>query len=61
MERYIHEHNLVHYRKVLSETSDRAKRQILLKLLADEQANLGPAMVQLRATFCASLASQIAP
>jgi hypothetical protein len=38
MDRYIHEQNLAHYRKVLSETTDPAKRQTLLKLLADEQA-----------------------
>lgn len=42
MDRYIHEQNLVHYRKVLSETTDPTKRQTLLKLLADEQANLRP-------------------
>jgi hypothetical protein len=39
MDRYIHEQNLVHYRKVLSETTDPTKRQIVLKLLDDEQAN----------------------
>jgi hypothetical protein len=38
MDRYIHEQNLAHYRKVLSETTDPAKRQTLLKLIADEQA-----------------------
>jgi hypothetical protein len=40
MERYIHEQNLEHYRKVLSETTDPTKRQTLLKLIADEQANV---------------------
>jgi hypothetical protein len=39
MERYIHEQNLILYRKVLSETTDQTKRQILLSLLEDEQAN----------------------
>jgi hypothetical protein len=39
MDRYIHEQNLVHYRKVLSETTEPTKRQTVLKLLADEQAN----------------------
>ena len=39
MDRYIHDQNLAHYRKVLSETTDPTKRQTLLKLLADEQAN----------------------
>ena len=38
MERYIHEQNLAHYRRVLSETTDPTKRQTLLKLIADEQA-----------------------
>jgi hypothetical protein len=38
--RFIHEQNLAHYRKVLSETTDPAKRQTVLKLLADEQAQL---------------------
>ena len=42
MHRYIHEQNLAHYRKVLSETTDPTKRQTLLKLLADEQANVRP-------------------
>ena len=39
MDRYIHEQNLAHYRKVLSETNDPAKRQTVLRLLADEEAN----------------------
>jgi hypothetical protein len=39
MEHYIREQNLAHYRKVLSETTDPKKRQILLKLLADEQVD----------------------
>jgi len=42
MDRYIHDQNLAHYRKVLSETTDPNKRQTLLKLLADEQANVRP-------------------
>ena len=42
MERYIHEQNLLNYRKILSETSDPAKRQILLELLASEQAKIRP-------------------
>ena len=40
MERYIHERNLEHYHNVLSETTDPTKRQTLLKLIADEQANV---------------------
>jgi hypothetical protein len=42
MDRYIHEQNLLNYRKVLSETTDPAKRQILQELLASEQANVRP-------------------
>jgi hypothetical protein len=42
MDRYIHEQNLLNYRKALSETTDPAKRQILLELLACEQANFRP-------------------
>jgi hypothetical protein len=40
MDRYIHEQNLLNYRKVLSETNDPAKRQILLALIASELANV---------------------
>ena len=40
MDRYIHEQNLLNYRKVLSETTDPAKRQTVLKLLASELANV---------------------
>lgn len=36
MERFIYEQNLAHYRKVLSETTDPAKRQMVLRLLAGE-------------------------
>ena len=39
MEHYIREQNLAHYRKVLSETTDPTKQQIVLKLLAGEQAD----------------------
>jgi hypothetical protein len=42
IERYIHEQNLILYRKVLSETADQTIRQIVLSLLADEQANPTP-------------------
>ena len=40
LDRYIHEQNLIHYRRVLSETNDPAKRQTVLRLLAEEQANI---------------------
>lgn len=42
MDRYIHEQNLALYRKVLSETTEPAKRQMVLKLIAEEQASAGP-------------------
>jgi hypothetical protein len=42
MDRYIHDQNLAHYRKVLSATNDRTMRTTVLKLLADEQANVRP-------------------
>jgi hypothetical protein len=42
MQRYIHEQNLALYRKVLSETTEPAKRQTVLELIAEEEANFGP-------------------
>jgi hypothetical protein len=42
MDLYIHEQNLLNYRKILSETTDPAKRQPLLELLASELANVRP-------------------
>ena len=41
MERFIHTENIRLYRKLLAETSDLDKRQMLLKLLADEEAKDG--------------------
>jgi len=38
MERFIHEQNLAHYRKVLAETTDPAKRRMVLSLLAGAHA-----------------------
>ena len=38
MDRYIHDQNLAHYRKVLAETTDPTKRRAVLKMLAAEQA-----------------------
>jgi hypothetical protein len=40
MDRYIHDQNLAHYRKVLAETTNPTKRRAVLKLLADEHANV---------------------
>jgi hypothetical protein len=42
MDRFIHDQNLAHYCKVLSETTEPTKRQIVLKLIAEERANFGP-------------------
>ncbi len=38
MDRYIHQENLRLLRKRLAETHDDAKHEVLLKLLADEEA-----------------------
>lgn len=38
MKKFIHEENLKLFRKRLAETSDPAERQMLLKLLAEEEA-----------------------
>jgi hypothetical protein len=40
MDRFIHDQNLAHYRKVLAETTAPTKREVVLKLIADEQANV---------------------
>lgn len=42
MDQYIHRENIKLYRKRLLETSDRAARAILLKLLAEEVAKGDP-------------------
>ena len=47
MERFIHEQNLAHYRKVLSETTDPAKRQMVLWLLAGEP-EIAPPLVDVK-------------
>jgi hypothetical protein len=42
MERFIHRKNIEHYRQLLkSGELDDAQRQMILKLLADEEANQG--------------------
>ena len=38
MERFIHNENLRHYRKLLEQEEDGEKRNIIVKLLAEEQA-----------------------
>lgn len=37
MQRYVHEENILLYRKVLAETTDEQKRKIILRLLAEEE------------------------
>jgi hypothetical protein len=41
MEGFVRQENVRLYRKLLAETSDAEKRQMLLKLLADEEAKDG--------------------
>ena len=48
MERFIHEQNLAHYKKVLSETTDPAKRRMVLSLLADAQTGHAPPRTDLK-------------
>ena len=38
MEKFVHRENIKLYRRLLAETADEQKRQMLLKLLADEEA-----------------------
>ncbi len=42
MQRYVHEENILLYRKLLAETTDEEKRKIILKLLAEEEAKVLP-------------------
>jgi hypothetical protein len=42
MDKYIHRENLALYRKRLAETTDERARQVLLKLLAEEEAKDAP-------------------
>jgi hypothetical protein len=50
MDRFIHRENLAHYRRLLAEpdvANDRVRHNVLLKLLADEEARkaiLDPSM-----------------
>lgn len=36
MEKFVHDQNLAHYRRVLSQTTDDAKRKVLLELIQAE-------------------------
>jgi hypothetical protein len=40
MDRFVHDQYLAHYRKVLAEATDPTKREVVLKLIADEQTNV---------------------
>ncbi|MGP0094994.1 MAG: hypothetical protein ACLPKB_34330 [Xanthobacteraceae bacterium] len=40
MEEFIHRQNLEHYRKLLAETTDDARRRLLEKLLAEEEVRV---------------------
>jgi hypothetical protein len=38
MQRFVHNENILLYRKLLAETTDEETRKVVLKLLADEEA-----------------------
>lgn len=42
MQRYVHEENILLYRKLLAETRDKEKRKVIAKLLAEEEAKEPP-------------------
>lgn len=42
MQRYVHEENILLYRKLLADTMDEEKRKIILKLLEEEAKELPP-------------------
>lgn len=42
MERFVHDENIRHYRKLLEEERDEAKRDQIRKLLAEEEARPTP-------------------
>lgn len=39
MRRFVHRENIKHYRLLLDTTTDENKREIILRLLAEEEAN----------------------
>ena len=45
VDKFLHRHNLEHFRKQLAEAKDDAQRQTLLKLLAEEEAKDSPAPI----------------
>lgn len=46
MHRYVHEENIILYRKLLAETIDEEKRKVIMKLLAEEEAKELPSSPQ---------------
>ncbi len=46
MQRYVHNENILLYRKLLAQTTDEEKRKVVLKLLADEEAKEMPSPSQ---------------
>lgn len=42
MDKFIHRENVALFRKRLAETTDERTRQVLLKLLAEEEAKVAP-------------------
>lgn len=42
MERFVHDENILHYRKLLAEETNKEKRGIIRKLLAEEEAKNAP-------------------
>ena len=53
MQRYVHNENILLYRKLLAETTDEEKRKIILKLLAEEEAKELPSSVSKEEMSCA--------
>ncbi len=44
MDKFVARHNIDHFRKQLAEETDEAKRQVLMHLLAEEEAKLARLM-----------------
>ena len=46
MQRYVHNENILLYRKLLAQTTNEEKRKVVLKLLADEESKEMPSPSQ---------------
>jgi hypothetical protein len=44
MDKFVAQHNIEHFRKRLAEETDETKRQMLVRLLAEEEAKLATLM-----------------